>query len=227
MNRVCRHSLTGRIQRRVCAYDYECGTCDFDQFFEDVWSPKTETHPLENQRVRGFDVPFGYYYDNGHTWARIESGGTIRVGMDDFALKVLGAADAYDLPLMGKELAHGAAGWGLRRKDNQADVLSPVSGVIVEVNPGVRENPGASNRDPYGDGWLFVVHSPDIKKTVEPLMATAESLNWMNHEVHRLEEMIESVAGPLAADGGYFTHDIYGAMPSLGWGKLTRAFLRT
>ena len=227
MNRVCRHSLTGRIQHRVCAYDFECGTCDFDQFFEDVWTHKTETHPVESQRVRGFEVPFGYYYDNGHTWARIESGGTIRVGMDDFALKVLGAADAYDLPLMGKELTHGEAGWGLRRKDQQADVLSPVSGVIVEVNAGVRANPSASNRDPYGGGWLFVVHSPEIKKTMEPLMATAESLNWMNHEVHHLEEMIESVAGPLAADGGYLTDDIYGAMPSIGWDNLTHAFLKT
>jgi hypothetical protein len=49
----------------------------------------------------------------------------------------------------------------------------------------------------------------------------------MNHEVHRLEEMIESVAGPLAADGGYLTDDVYGAMPSLGWDNLTREFLKT
>ncbi len=227
LSRICRHSLTGRIPRRVCAYDYQCGTCDFDQFFEDVWTVKTKTHPSDRQQVRGFDVPFGYYYDNGHTWARIESGGSIRVGMDDFALKMLGVADGYNLPLMGKELTHGKAGWGLRRKDHQAEVLSPVSGVIVEVNAGARENPEALNRDPYGDGWLFVIHTRDIKKTMEPLMATAESLNWMNHEVHRLEEMIESVAGPLAADGGYLTDDIYGAMPALGWENLTRAFLRT
>jgi glycine cleavage system H lipoate-binding protein len=227
LNRMCRHSMTGRIGQRVCAYDYQCGTCDFDQFFEDVWTLKTKTYSAESQQVRGFDVPFGHYYDNGHTWARIESGGTIRVGMDDFALKILGTADAFDMPLMGKELNHGEAGWGLRRKDNHADVISPVSGVIMEVNSVVREKPSTSNRDPYGDGWLFVVHAPDIKKTMEPLMATAESLNWMNHEVHHLEEMIESVAGPLAADGGYLTDDIYGAMPDLGWNNLTRAFLKT
>ena len=227
MNRVCRHSLCGRIPQRACAYDYHCGTCDFDQFFEDVWTLKTETRPGDSQRVRGFDVPFGYYYDNGHTWARIESGGGIRVGMDDFALKVLGSADVYDLPLMGKELTQGNAGWGLRRKDHHADVISPVSGVIVEVNAAVRETPATPNRDPYGGGWLFVVHAPDIKKTMEPLMATAESLNWMNHEVHHLESMIESVAGPLAADGGYLTDDIFGAMPALGWNNLTKAFLKT
>ncbi len=227
MHRMCRHSLTGRIQSRVCAYDYQCGTCDFDQFFEDVWNLKTESHPTETQNVRGFDVPFGYYYHQGHAWARIESGGCVRVGIDDFALKLLGSADTFELPLMGNELDQGRAGWGFRRGNHDAEVLSPVSGVIMEVNAKIRENPNLSGRDPYGAGWLFMVHTPDVKKTIQPLMAMAESLNWMNHEVHHLEGMIEEVAGPLAADGGYLTRDIYGALPSLGWDNLTKTFLKT
>ncbi len=39
--------------------------------------------------------------------------------------------------------------------------------------------------------------------------------------------MIESVAGPLAADGGYIVEDIYGNLPSLGWKNLTKTFLKT
>ena len=134
LDRVCRHSLTGRIEKRMCAYDYECGKCDFDQYFEDVWTTKAKSSPAEMMRIKGFDVPMGYYFHNGHAWARIESGGYIRVGLDDFALKVLGEADALDLPLIGKELDQSKAGWGLKRKDNLADVLSPVDGVIMEVN---------------------------------------------------------------------------------------------
>ena len=141
MDRVCRHSLTNRIERRTCAYDYECATCDFDQFFEDVWTTKSKSMPFEVQQVKGFDVPMGYYFHGGHAWARIESGGYIRVGLDDFALKVLGEADALDLPLMGKELDQGKVGWGLKRRDNLADVLSPIDGVIVEVNSEIREKP--------------------------------------------------------------------------------------
>jgi hypothetical protein len=49
----------------------------------------------------------------------------------------------------------------------------------------------------------------------------------MNGEVGALETMIESVAGPLAADGGILTDDIYGNLPDLGWKNLTRAFLKT
>jgi glycine cleavage system H lipoate-binding protein len=227
MDRVCRHSLTQRIDTRICAYDYECGKCDFDQYFEDVWTTKNQSLPFEIQQVKGFDVPMGYYFHNGHAWARIESGGNIRIGLDDFSLKLLGQADAFDLPLMGKELDQGKAGWGLKRKDNNADVLSPIDGVIVEVNSKVRENPVLANREPYSDGWLFMVRTPDVKKTMSKLMTDQNSLAWINEEVSHLENMIEEVAGPLAADGGHLADDIYGNLPDLGWDKLTKKFLKT
>jgi glycine cleavage system H lipoate-binding protein len=227
MDRVCRHSLTNRIDMRTCAYDYECAKCDFDQFFEDVWTAKSKSMPHEVQQVKGFDVPMDYYFHDGHAWARIESGGYIRIGLDDFALKVLGRADGLDLPLMGKELDQGKIGWGLKRKDNLADVLSPIDGVIVEVNSEVRERPDLANREPYGGGWLFMVRTPDIKATMGKLMSDQSSLSWMNNEVENLENMIEDVAGPLAADGGYLVDDIYGNLPDLGWKNLTKVFLRT
>jgi glycine cleavage system H lipoate-binding protein len=227
LDRVCRHSLTHRIEMRMCAYDYECATCDFDQFFEDVWTTKANAYPGEMQKIKGFDVPTGYYFHNGHAWASIESGGYVRVGLDDFALKLLGQADAFDLPLMGKELDQNKVGWGLKRKHNLADVLSPVDGVIVEVNSKVRENPKLANHAPYSEGWLFMVRTPDIKGTMKKLMVDQDSLTWMNGEVKNLETMIEEVAGPLAADGGYLADDIYGNLPDLGWDNLTKKFLRT
>jgi glycine cleavage system H lipoate-binding protein len=227
MDRVCRHSLTNRIEKRTCAYDYECAKCDFDQFFEDVWTTKSKSMPQEVQTVKGFDVPMEYFFHDGHAWARIENGGYIRIGLDDFALKVLGKADALDLPLMGKELDQGKVGWGLKRKDNLADVLSPIGGVIVEVNSEVRQKPDLANREPYGSGWLFMVRTPDVKATMGKLMTDQSSLTWMNNEVSHLEHMIEDVAGPLAADGGYLAEDIYGNLPDLGWNNLTKRFLRT
>jgi glycine cleavage system H lipoate-binding protein len=227
MDRVCRHSLTNRIEKRACAYDYECATCDFDQFFEDVWTTKSTSQPHEMQQVKGFDVPMGYYFHDGHAWARIESGGYIRVGLDDFALKVLGEADALDLPLMGKELDQGKVGWGLKRQHNLADVLSPIDGVIVEVNSDIRNKPDLANREPYSGGWLFMVRTPDVKATMGKLMTDQKSLAWMNTEVGHLENMIEDVAGPLAADGGFLASDVYGNLPDIGWSNLTKTFLKT
>jgi hypothetical protein len=128
---------------------------------------------------------------------------------------------------MGKELDMGNVGWGLRRNDKLADILSPVGGVIVEVNSKVRENPEIANHAPYSDGWLFMVRTPDVKKTVQKLMKDTDSLEWINTEVAKLEGLIEDVAGPLAADGGYLQDDIYGNLPDLGWENLTKTFLKT
>lgn len=227
LDRVCRHSLTNRIEHRSCAYDYQCQKCDFDQLFEDVMAAKTKSIPHDVQQVKGFDVPLNYYFHKGHAWAKIESGGYIRVGLDDFALKVLGKADALELPLMGKELDQNRPGWRLRKKNNHADVLSPVGGVIMEVNSNIRERPELANSEPYEAGWLFLVHTPDIKKMMNLLMTDSTSLNWMNEEVCELETMIEDVAGPLAADGGFLSENIYENLPDIGWSNLTRTFLKT
>jgi glycine cleavage system H lipoate-binding protein/uncharacterized CHY-type Zn-finger protein len=227
MDRVCRHSLTQRIERRVCPFNYNCSSCEFDQYFEDVLTPKTTSTALNMRKIKGFDMPQGYYFHNGHTWARIENGGFIRVGLDDFSLKLLGKADALDLPLTGKVLNEDKVGWGLKRKDNTADVLSPINGVITEVNPKVRKNPELANQDPYGDGWLFNVHTSDIKGTFKQLMDDSDSIGWINDEVDLLENMIEDVAGPLSADGGFLQEDIIGNLPALGWNNLTKAFLKT
>ena len=96
----------------------------------------------------------------------------------------------------------------------------------MEVNSAVREHPELANDEPYGDGWLFLLHTPDIKKSVKDLMTDTASFDWINKEVEKLEAMVESVAGPLAADGG-FIEDVFGNIPELGWANLTKAFLKT
>jgi len=99
--------------------------------------------------------------------------------------------------------------------------------VIVEANAKLREKPVMANQEPYGEGWLFAVRNQDTKGTFKKLMDDTVSLDWMAAEVGRLESMIESVAGPLAADGGYIVEDIYGTLPALGWKNLTKTFLKT
>lgn len=225
--RTCRHALTGRADHRICPMNYNCSRCDFDQMFEDTLSTHQGLDHMEVSDVRGFKLADGYYYHSGHTWVSIESGGFFRVGMDDFTFKVLGGPDGFDLPLTGQELNQNKAGWGIKRDRNLADILSPVNGVITNVNADVRTSPEVPGGSPYEDGWLFTVHNSDIKGAVKHMMNDTESRPWLKGEVNTLEEMIEDVAGPLSADGGTLTRDVYGNLPTLDWENLTQRFLRT
>jgi glycine cleavage system H lipoate-binding protein len=223
--RICRHAMSGRADMRTCPMNYNCDRCAFDQVFEDALTPARGHEPVTTTRVKGFDLAGGYYFHSGHTWAAIDSGGVIRVGMDDFSFKVLGGPDGFDLPLVGQELNLARAGWGIRRKHNQADVRSPVNGVITRVNETVRSRPDLSQDHPYGDGWLFTVHNADIKGAVKDLMDDETSIAWLDNDVTTLEQMIEEITGPLAADGGVLQRDVFGGLPALGWDRLTRTFL--
>jgi len=115
----------------------------------------------------------------------------------------------------------------LKRKENLADILSPVNGVITEVNNTIRKSPDLSKNDPYGDGWLFTIHNSDIKGAVKNLMVDNDSMEWLGEEVATLENMIEKETGPLSADGGLLKADVYGNLPTLGWHNLTRTFFGT
>ena len=106
-------------------------------------------------------------------------------------------------------------------------MLSPVDGVIVEVNAQVRRKPGRGQPRTVRRRLAVQPAHPNIKSTVKSLMTDTESLNWMGEEVAVLEGMIEEVAGPLAADGGFLQPDIFGNLPDLKWNDLTRKFLKT
>lgn len=226
-DRTCRHTLTGRTGHRICPMNYNCDHCDFDQTFEDCLSPATAMAVTQVQDIKGFKLPKDHYFHSGHTWARIEDGGIIRVGMDDFSLKVLGSPDRMELPLMGQELNHGRTGWGMIQQHNRADVKSPINGVITRVNPDPMKHPGRMGKDPYSENWLFTIHNFDLKSAVSPLMDDKKTPGWLDKEITELEEMIETVAGPLATDGGTLMADVYGNMPGLGWNSLVNRFLGT
>jgi glycine cleavage system H protein len=84
-----------------------------------------------------FAVPEGLMLHPGHGWVSDEGGQTVRVGLDDFARKLVGSVDAVTLPASGARLAQGTAGWSLQCGNERLDMLSPVDGTVLEVNPRV------------------------------------------------------------------------------------------
>ena len=183
--------------------------------------------PVDVLDIKGFKVPQGYYFHPGHTWIKVEEGASVRVGIDEFALRLLGPLDRVEAPLMGKEVKQGRADIGVSRATHQAKFLSPVSGVVTAINPRLREKGNLAHQDPYSEGWVMSVNCNNLRRDLKSLLINNETGNFMVGEVERLYEVIEEVAGPLAADGGDLGHDIYGHMPQLGWERLTEIFLKS
>jgi glycine cleavage system H lipoate-binding protein len=183
--------------------------------------------PIDLLDIQGFKVPQGYYIHRGHAWAKIEENSSVRVGIDDFALRVLGPLDHIESPLLGKEVKQDRAAISLSRGTHRARVLSPVNGVVTSTNANLMERGNLANQDPYSEGWVMTVHSTDLRRDFKNLLMGSETRDFMEEEVDRLYLEIEEVLGPLAVDGGHIGHDIFGQIPQIGWNRLTGLFLRT
>jgi len=225
--RPCLHHLEGRIPFKPCTNDYLCGNCEFDQYFYDEYTVHAVVRPVDVLEVDGFKVPQGYYLHNGHTWVKIEERSSVRIGIDDFALSLLGPLDRVEAPLMGKVMKQGEPQMAVRRGEHKAELLSPLSGVITAVNPKLMKQGDLANQDPYTEGWVLTLHPQNLRKEIKDLMIAQQSAEFVEQEVDRLHHLMEEVSTPLAADGGYLGKDLFGAMPQLGWERLTRSFLRS
>ena len=223
----CLHHMKGRIDFRSCNRDYKCGDCEFDQYFNDQYTVHAVVRPIDFIDIDGIKIPHGFYLHKGHAWVRVEEGSEVRIGLDDFALRMLGPLDRIEAPLIGKTLEQNRADIIMNRDSNQAKVLSPASGVVTAINPKLRDEGDLANQDPYTDGWVLKMHSKNLRQDLQNLMFGTETKDFLNAEVDRLYQVIEDEAGPLAADGGQLGNDIYGNIPQVGWDRLVNLFLHT
>ena len=101
-------------------------------------------------------LPDDLKYAKSHEWAKLESDGTVRVGISDFAQEQLGDVVYVELPEIGRKVKAGEATAVVESVKAASDIYSPVSGEIVEANVALTDTPEAINQDPYV-AWLFRV----------------------------------------------------------------------
>lgn len=225
--RPCRHALTGRIGApKICAMNYECYHCSFDQLLDDMDISKA-LDPPEYDLASGYKMARGYYYHVGHSWSRFEHGGRLRIGGDDFLVKVFGCPQAMELPPLGEKLKQNDVGWAFTRGGRRAAVLSPATGTVLAVNHHVLEHPEIVVEDPYHEGWLVIMEPVMPKRNLRGLYYGWESIRWMESESRRLLALMGPEYKNLAATGAEPVGDVYGSVPEIGWEVLAREFLLT
>jgi len=222
----CRHMLSGRVDYKMCAHNYNCIKCPYDQMLDETSMMPSLTPPVCDP-VSGFSVARDHYFHYGHTWARVEYGGRVRVGIDDFALRLLGPQDEIKLPHLGATVEQNRPQAMMVRDNNEAETMSPLDGTVVAVNTRLKGNPKEMNAAPYGHGWLMVIQPKNLRKSLKNLLYGVESLAWTDDEASRLTAMLEEKGGyRMTATGGEAVKDIYGAVPEIGWGRLVDSFLK-
>ncbi len=206
--RKCRYMITGEVQRKICPSAYECGTCSFDKMMQSRL--QSEAIPSLIKPLRsGIIMAADAYYHKGHMWAKPEYGGRVRVGIDDFARRILGNLSEIMIPDMGAKIMAGESSIVVKKNGFEIRVLLPVDGIICKVNTLILNDPGLVNASPYEEGWIAIIESAGLKKSLKKLFYGDEAERFLIEDTDRLiSEFQEDIR--LAADGGEMVEDVLG-----------------
>ncbi len=113
-------------------------------------------------------IPENLKYTKDHEWTMI-SADLATVGITDYAVKELGDIIYVELPSVGNAAIKGNSIGTIEAVKTVADIYSPVSGEIVEVNQALTDRAELINQDPYGGGWIAKIKISNAAETEELL----------------------------------------------------------
>jgi|TARA_Y100000992_G_scaffold300714_1_gene269933 glycine cleavage system H protein len=110
------------------------------------------------------NIPGDLKFLSSHEWARVESDGTITIGISDHAQDLLGDIVFVELPEVGQVFDAEADAAIVESVKAASDLYSPLSGEVIEINSLLEDQPEIINSSPYEDGWFFKLTPSDMSE---------------------------------------------------------------
>jgi glycine cleavage system H protein len=170
-----------------------------------------------------FRVPEEIYYHLGHSWAAPEGKNLVKVGVDDFAQKLLGKINAIEVPGIGSTINQGDKGWTLEVDSKTIDMLSPVDGKVVAINEKIVNTPENINKYPYMS-WLMEVESPRFSVNKKQLLSGILAKRWMEEVREELLSRMNYDLGLVYQDGGLLVDGMAKNLDRDKWDEIAKEF---
>ena len=219
----CVWMWAGIVTYKLCDCNYECEHCSFDRAMKEC-----DSVPFHGE-VGGYKLCRTLFYHSSHTWAGVEEGGHLRIGLDDFGQNILGPIQRISLPKLGARIMEGSI--QVRGRGIDVPLCPPAEGYIVEVNKQLLTFPTLMNSYPYDKGWVVLIRPVHLLKNLRQLFYGYQAEEWYRREVSRLGSAIAQVThlppsrvGPTMQDGGIPILQILDAIEPNEASKIIRQF---
>jgi glycine cleavage system H lipoate-binding protein len=163
------------------------------------------------------------WYSPNHTWLARRKGGTLAVGLDDLAQRLMPSVTRVEVPAAGTAVRKGEPLATLFAGARALAIPSPVDGTIVAANRAVLRDPALVKAEGYGRGWLAAVAPADEAFAELPRGDRAE--RFLLAESARWNRLVEEQLGFAAADGGHLLTPAPHLAGEKVWKALVAAFV--
>ena len=122
------------------------------------------------------------FYSKDHLWMKLENG-KVRVGITDYAQKMLRDVLYIELPSEGSTVKQGEPFGSIESIKVVSDLVSPISGVVIEVNNELMDRLELVNEDPYSAGWMLVIDPSNLEAELGNLMSPEAAAEWLKEVI--------------------------------------------
>ena len=134
--------------------------------------------------IGDYEIRDGLHYTKEHEWIKNENG-KCRVGVSDYAQKMLHEVVYVDLPDLQKNLAQKSSFGTVESVKAVSELYSPISGEVVERNEKLTNSPELVNQDPYGAGWIVVVKPSRLHEELKSLLEHGDYAKYISELVKK------------------------------------------
>lgn len=135
-------------------------------------------------------MPKGLFFDKSHTWAFMDPGGLVKVGVDDFLQKVTGKFTRLEMLSPGMKVKKGDPVLTLIQDGKKIYVKAPVNGKVVARNENLVNNIDPLYNSPYELGWVYMIEPANWLGDAQFLMIADKASDWLKTEISRLREFL-------------------------------------
>ena len=153
----------------------------------------TRLSEKEKLNVGEFAIPGGVFISEGHCWASVSQDGSVRIGIDDFAKKLIGKIDDIEFPNLGMNISIGQPLFILKQGKKSIQFNSPVSGQVKKVNNELADDLDTLDFSTYDKNWICIIDADKLESELTQLKIGNNAVSFYQDEIDRYLKQIKEL----------------------------------
>jgi glycine cleavage system H lipoate-binding protein len=188
------------------------------------------THlPASDDFIQGeFSIPGGVFIAKNHTWVSMNQEGIAKVGIDDFAQKLIGKITSLEFPNLGMSVKAGQPLFTIRQGSRTVTFSSPVSGKVSQVNTLLQDNLDALEITPYERNWVCALDAENLDSEIKEMTIGKSAVAFFQDDIEKFKSMFMELLKSEKKSDEYYEDGLFvgqlGDLADVNWNKIIAEF---
>ena len=185
--------------------------------------------PASDDFTQGeFAIPGGVFIAKNHTWVSMTQAGIAKIGIDDFAKKLIGRVYSVELPNLGMDIKAGQPLFTIKQGNRSITFNSPVSGKVSQINKILKENIAALDVTPYEKNWVCVLDAENLVSEIKEMHIGKSAVVFFQEDIEKFKSVFTAIMksekkGEEYVEDGLFIGQLE-KLNDVNWNKIIAEF---